>query len=279
MKRKEKDMARLYDMHMHTRFSGDSDANPLDMIASAKDAGLAGLIFTDHLDWDYWNAPNMFDLDLKHYLPTLRQIASESSTSDFSIGVGVELGLQEHLADKHQLLLNEENFDFVIGSIHQVHKKDPYYDSFYEGREPYDAFKEYLECTLDNLNAFHNIDTLGHMDYVVRYAKRFYGPEVALHVADFKDIIEAIFQLLIKNDICLEINTGGYRHGLPEPNPSVELLQFYRELGGHLLTLGADAHKPEHVALEFQRIPTLLKDLGFTSMVHFTNRRGTEIEL
>ncbi|MBQ1639853.1 MAG: PHP domain-containing protein, partial [Lachnospiraceae bacterium] len=33
---------------MHTRFSGDSEANPKDMIAAAKDRGLAGLIFTDH---------------------------------------------------------------------------------------------------------------------------------------------------------------------------------------------------------------------------------------
>lgn len=262
---------------MHTRFSGDSDANPLDMIASAKKAGVAGIIFTDHLDWDYWNEPHLFDLDLEQYLPTLRQIARDESISDFSIGVGVELGLQEHLVEKHQTLLQEHDFDFVIGSIHQVHKKDPYYDSFYEGRECIEAFKEYLECTLDNLKAFHNIDSLGHMDYVVRYAKRFYGPDATLQIANFQELIEAIFELLIQHDICLEVNTGAYRHKLGEPNPSIELLKFYRACGGHLLTLGADAHKPEHVALEFERIPSLLKDIGFDSIIHFQNRQGSEV--
>ena len=85
-------MQKLYDMHMHTRFSGDSDANPKDMIAAAKERGLAGLIFTDHLDWDYWHEPHLFDLDLQHYLPYLGSLAKSESTEDFSVGVGIELG-------------------------------------------------------------------------------------------------------------------------------------------------------------------------------------------
>ncbi len=75
------------------------------------------------------------------------------------------------------------------------------------------------------------------------------------------------------------MNTGAYRSGLSEPNPSIELLKFYHAIGGRLLTIGADAHKPEHVGLRFEQIPTLLKDIGFSSYVHFQGRRGTEIAL
>ncbi len=165
-------MQKLYDMHMHTRFSGDSEANPYDMIAQAKTLGLAGIIFTDHEDIDYWAEPHRFDLNIDEYMPAMRHIAEEESNKDFSIGVGIELGLQEHLAKEHTAILSSNDFDFVIGSIHQVNKMDPYYDSFYEGRTMDEALNEYLECTLRNLEAFHDIDTLGHLDYIVRYATR-----------------------------------------------------------------------------------------------------------
>ncbi|MBQ2533003.1 MAG: histidinol-phosphatase HisJ family protein, partial [Lachnospiraceae bacterium] len=201
------------------------------------------------------------------------------STEDFSIGVGIELGLQEHLVDRHKELVTTRPFDFVIGSIHQVNKMDPYYDDFYEGRTTLDALTEYLECTLRNLELFHDIDTLGHLDYIVRYASRVSGQHVTIDVEKYNDILEAIFKLLIDNDICLEVNTGAFRHGLPEPNPSVELLQFYYNLGGHLLTLGADAHTPEHVALKFEKIPTILKSIGFSSFQHYKQRKPTDIPL
>ena len=40
----------LWDTHMHTHFSFDSEADSLELIQAAKKAGLAGICFTDHLD-------------------------------------------------------------------------------------------------------------------------------------------------------------------------------------------------------------------------------------
>ena len=40
---------KLWDNHMHCHFSGDSDADPLDMIEKARQLGLSGITFTDHL--------------------------------------------------------------------------------------------------------------------------------------------------------------------------------------------------------------------------------------
>lgn len=272
-------MTKLYDMHMHTRFSGDSEADPYEMIAAAKSKKLSGLIFTDHMDLDYWVEPHLFDLDLETYLPTLSAIASECSDDSFHIGVGMELGLQEHLVSKHQELLSNYDFDFIIGSIHQVNKQDPYYDSFYDKRDAAGAFREYLEATYDNLNAFHDIDTLGHLDYIVRYAKRFFGEDTALLSSDFPELLEAIYRFLIAHDISLEVNTGAYRCGLTEPNPSIELLQFYYDCGGRAITIGADAHKPEHVGLAFEQLPELLRSVGFTTYRHYQGRTPSELPL
>ena len=57
----------LNDTHMHCCFSGDSEANPEDMILAAIQKGLDGLCFTDHFDYDYQNDPELFLLDFSSY--------------------------------------------------------------------------------------------------------------------------------------------------------------------------------------------------------------------
>lgn len=57
----------LWDTHMHSQFSGDSEAPQEEMISSAIEKGLAGICFTDHLDIDYPEEPNIFLLDLPNY--------------------------------------------------------------------------------------------------------------------------------------------------------------------------------------------------------------------
>ena len=54
----------LWDTHLHTHFSGDSDATPEDMIQSAMKKGLSGICITDHLDLDYPNEPELFLQDI-----------------------------------------------------------------------------------------------------------------------------------------------------------------------------------------------------------------------
>lgn len=53
----------LWDTHMHTHHSGDSEAAMDDMIKAAIAAGLDGICFTDHYDYDYPEEPELFLLD------------------------------------------------------------------------------------------------------------------------------------------------------------------------------------------------------------------------
>ena len=57
----------LWDTHMHSQYSGDSDAPQEDMIRAAIRAKLPGICFTDHLDIDYPDNPEAFLLDLPNY--------------------------------------------------------------------------------------------------------------------------------------------------------------------------------------------------------------------
>jgi len=270
---------KLWDAHMHCAFSGDSDTPPEEMIHRAKSLGLPGITFTDHLDWDYASNPGEFDLDLPDYVKTITDLANKYSSETFQVQMGLELGLQPHLAERHHALLSQYHFHQVIGSIHQVYKEDPYYPSYMESRSISQGYQDYFDEVLHNLHAFHSFDTLGHLDYVKRYIVKSMGPDAAYHLADYAEIIDEILKLLIRYDIALEINTGSIRYGFMDTNPGADILQRYMELGGKMVTIGADAHTPQHIACGFESLPSMLRNAGFTSYTVFQNRNPVEIPL
>ena len=167
-------------------------------------------------------------------------------------------------------------FDYVIGSIHLVNSRDPYYPSFFEGREELTAYREYFECVLQNLKSYTNFDSLGHLDYVVRY-----GPTKNENYAwtQYQEILDAILRILIKNEIALEVNTGGYKYGLGEPNPCADILKRYKELGGKLLTIGSDAHYSRDIGSGFDIAYDMLKSCNFKYYNIFRKRKPEFIQL
>lgn len=54
----------LWDCHMHSSFSADSETPMEDMIQAAVDKGLTGICFTEHLDPDYPETPENLDFSL-----------------------------------------------------------------------------------------------------------------------------------------------------------------------------------------------------------------------
>lgn len=264
----------LWDSHMHTHFSGDSESSPESMIEAAKKLGLAGICFTDHLDWDYAGEPGIFDLDLDTYLPTCRKLAEKEK--DITVYTGVEIGLQPHLADRLKEMMSKYSFDFVIGSSHMVHSYDPIDPRFFDGKEEDDAYREYFESIPENIAAFKDFDVYGHIDYVVRYGpnrNQFYTYE------KFSEVIDEILRTLISLGKGIEINTGGFKYGLGHPNPTEAILKRYREMGGEIITIGADGHKPEYVAYDFGKVPAILREAGFQYYTVFKERKPEFIRL
>lgn len=70
----------LWDTHMHTHHSGDSDALMPDMIQAAVRQNLDGICFTDHFDYDYPDDPNLFLLDFDSYIKEVRSFQAPAVT-------------------------------------------------------------------------------------------------------------------------------------------------------------------------------------------------------
>lgn len=267
------------DMHMHTWFSTDSEACPRDMADEAVRKGLKTICFTDHFDKDdlEWGEEGIFDVDA--YFVEMQKLQEEYA-GKLNIRIGIELGLRTYLKDYYEELTKKYPFDFVIGSVHNVpYKKDaegnilytdPAAEKLFTDRTDKKAYRLMMETTLENVRTSDCFQTLGHLDYVVRYGK---SREKEYSYTDYADIIDEILKLLIEKEKGLEVNSAGLKYGLPFAHPHPDVLKRYRELGGEIITIGADAHKQEHIAYDFAKAEEILKSCGFKYYTEFFEQK------
>ena len=267
------------DMHMHTWFSTDSEACPCDMADEAVRKGLKTICFTDHFDKDdlEWGEEGIFDVDA--YFVEMQKLQEEYA-GKLNIRIGIELGLRTYLKDYYEELTKKYPFDFVIGSVNNVpYKKDvegnilytdPAAEKLFTDRTDKEAYRLMMETTLENVRTSDCFQTLGHLDYVVRYGK---SREKEYSYTDYADIIDEILKLLIEKEKGLEVNSAGLKYGLPFAHPHPDVLKRYRELGGEIITIGADAHKPEHIAYDFAKAEEILKSCGFKYYTEFFEQK------
>ena len=71
----------LWDCHMHSSFSADSETPMEDMIQAAISRNLSGICFTEHFDPDYPADPDglTFDLDIPAYHARLHHLKEKYS--------------------------------------------------------------------------------------------------------------------------------------------------------------------------------------------------------
>jgi len=82
---------------------------------------------------------------------------------------------------------------------------------------------------------------------------------------NIKDIVTRILRQVIDEGKGIEVNTSCYHYGLSDLTPFREILRLYRELGGMIITVGSDTHKPEHLAVYIKETIEQLREMGFLS--------------
>ena len=260
------------DCHLHSSHSGDSDTPMEDMVLQGIAQGLTAMCFTEHNDFDYPVSPGtpagMFLLNTDSYLYDLIRL-KEKYADRIRLLFGIELGLQPEVLQENAILAKSYDFDFIIGSSHICHGRDPYYPDFFEGRPEEEAYREYLESVLENIRKFSNFDVYGHLDYVVRY-----GPHRDLYYSyeKYKDVLDRILKLLLDKGKGIELNTGGIKRGMKDFHPCRDVLKRYRELGGEIITIGSDSHDTQHIGDAFDRAAGVLKECGFEYYTVFEKR-------
>lgn len=237
------------DYHVHSEFSFDSEEKIDNIISKAIELKMNQIVITDHEDFNWPVEGETPLIDLPKYNLVLSQ-KKEQYKNKIKLFKGIELGLMKGTGTQCLELINALALDFIIGSCHIVDNMDPYYTDFWKNRQDRDAFELYFKTLLEGLLEFSQIDTLGHLDYVVRYSPNKdsnYSPR------DYQDVIDEILKFIIEKDIKLEINTSNLSKGFDFFNPHTDIIKRYKELGGKYVTLGSDAHKAKYIGYGFDK--------------------------
>lgn len=258
------------DYHVHSYYSSDSKASMEEMIEKAIELGMNKICFTDHMDYDFPKQYGFsFVFEPEPYIKELTDLA-ERYKNRIQVLKGIELGLQPYLADRFKNLLSQYDFDFAIGSSHLVNKIDPYQSEYWVGKTEEEGITNYFESIIQNVKTFSDFQVYGHLDYVVRYAP---NKNQSYSYIKYSDIIDEMLKAIIDSGKGIEINTSGYKYGLGFTHPQTDIIKRYKELGGELITIGSDGHKPEHLGYDFPIAEQLLLSLGFQYYATFVKKQ------
>lgn len=266
----------LSDCHLHSSFSSDSETPIEDMVITSIKKGLTRICFTEHMDYEFPSCYSMnFLFDPNEFFDETNRLIDKYK-GKINILRGIEIGMKPELSYKYNELLSDYSWDFVIGSTHLVNNIDPYYSEYWEGKSEIDCVSDYFNTILDNITSCNNFDTVGHLDYILRYAPH---KNMSFSYELFCDILDSILKKIIDNGHGLEINSSGYKSGLNAPNPCREIISRYCHLGGEIFTIGSDAHTPEHIAGSFLMVKELLRSLGINHYTVYEKRKPIFLDL
>ncbi len=255
------------DLHCHTRYSQDSDAEPTEIIENAISSSVDVLALTDHLDLDFPDYGMVIEIDLKKRKNEILEL-KERYRKKIKLIYGIELGQPYSYPNEAMKAIEEGGFEFVLGAVHNLKSMpDFYYFAFdkmlREGANAQGMLGNLYTRYLDDVNkltALPYIDSVAHCTYPYRYMR---AAGVDFDMRPYFPKYEEIFKNIVKNGKYLEINTSNIRRGFDFTMPNDDLLQLYRDCGGRFVTIGSDAHRPSEVGADIELGIEKAKKLGF----------------
>ena len=116
---------------------------------------------------------------------------------------------------------------------------------------------------LEKMVSWGRFTVLGHLTLPERYAWERH--QVPLNFDRYEERLRAILKAAIDRGLGIELNSNRGN----APLPGEKWLKIYRELGGEVITLGSDAHRPAHIACAMEERQELLKACGFNAFCTF----------
>lgn len=263
----------LADTHIHSRFSQDSESQLSDICRGAKEKGIGAICITDHCDVKPIS-------DMEKLIQTRKDVfraVTEEKPDGVELLLGIELACggfypqTDIFAQVEQTILRVGHYDCVIGSVHSVGPTSTARNNYENmSKEELVAYLErYFDAILAMLT-YGKPDILAHLTYPLRYINGKFHK--SLDWRELEDKIREIFTHLIQKGIALEINTSCLGSDYDCTMPDEDILKIYLDMGGRLLTLGSDAHKPENIGKGFDRAIQMLKAQNVDTLYYVKNR-------
>jgi len=259
------------DCHLHTTFSPDGRQTPEQLIEASVAAGLTEITITEHCECNDNAAlpPEETpwpDLDVKAYTETYEKLRK---TSPIKINIGIEIGQATQGREYAEKMLSAYDWDFILGSLHNVRGEYDFYYMNYEGKDLGKLFSQYFDQLYETVDTCR-FSSLSHLYYPVRYI---YRQGQTLDLEQFDGKIKLILELLAKKGLGLEINTSSVNDCFGDLVPGYKYAKMFKQLGGEIVTVGSDSHYTEKVGTGIDTAYKMLKEAGFSAVATFEKQK------
>ena len=264
----------IVDYHTHTELCKHALGSVEEYVQRALDLGFDEVGCSDH-------APLPGNYDERHrmtleeyysqYAPRVSDLI-EKYRKRIRIKRGIECDFLDWAAEWNSKFIAENAFDFVIGSVHFVGprgEEKPLFGCEYDQSEIEALYEGYF-LEIGKSAQARLFDIVAHCDIVKKF-----GAFSSKRVEEL--MWEALSQIK-KADLCIEINTSGLRKPERETYPGEKVLTLARDLKIPL-TLGSDAHEPDHVGKDFDLAIGLINTYGNGRISVFEHRKRTEVKV
>lgn len=274
----------LTDLHVHLRSdareataqSAFTAANAERYAEVASERGIEFLGVSEHVyrfrqALEVWRHPfweeNATD-DIDAYCDFVR--------TDTPLALGIEAdfirGREDGLAD----LLEERDWDYVLGSVHFVGDgavdMGGEWDVWRRESDPERVWASYFE-TLGEAARCGLFDVIAHPDLV-----KMWGGERPRPARDPRFHYQLAMDGIAESDVAIEVSTAGLRKPAAEIYPAPAFLSMCLE-AGRPVTLSSDAHTPNDLGYRYEEAVDLLRSMGVEEVAVFEGRRRRLVSL
>ena len=256
------------DLHNHTTLCNHATGTIDDYIKIAIKNGVRYYGFSDHAPMNFEPQYRMSFEQMKEYEQDIK-LLKQKYKNECEILLGYEVDyIKGHIDER---VLNA-NVDYLIGSVHFIDKwgfDNPEFIGKYSDKDIDEIWQEYFD-TVEEMADTELFDIVGHIDLIKIF--KFMPKKNITSLA-----IKAL-KAIKKAGMVIEINSAGFRKPIGEAYPSLNILKEAYKLGIEI-TFGSDAHAPEQVCLNYEKIIKMAKDVGYTKCVIFKKRKKLFIDI
>ena len=272
----------LTELHVHLR-PDDLDRTAADhftaenadrYLTTARERGVEYLGISEHVYrfrqglsiWDhpFWRENAMDDLD--EYCAFIRE--------ETGLRLGIEVDFVPGREDRIANLIDEHDFDYVLGSIHflgsQAVDMRGEWDIWSGGAGPDAVWRRYFE-TLGEAARSGLFDVLTHPDLVKVWGDGAPRPE-----GDLRRFYDLAMDGIAESDVAIEVSTAGLRKPVQQIYPAPAFLSMCIE-AGRPIALSSDAHVAGDLAYAYDQAVELLEAHGVDRIATF-DRRNRALE-
>ena len=268
----------LTDYHWHLR--EDEDDSPPESftftnenvdryVAAAEEARVAELGCSEHVYqfrqalglWrhPFWEQQARDDLDA--YCEFVRTTP---------LRLGIEVDFVPGAEDRTRNLVEERDFDYVVGSVHFLgdHAVDMEgeHDIWRTDGDPDSIWRRYFELLAEAARS-GLFDVLAHPDLVKKW-----GPARPSPARDPRFYYEPAVEAIAESGVAVEVSTAGLRKPVGELYPAPALGRMCVEAGA-VFSLSSDAHTPAEIGYAYERAVEEMRSWGIEEIAVFEHRR------